>query len=208
MSRILKNLTRRLLGAFGTRSPIVWTVPACSGRVALTFDDGPTPTTTKVLDILKEAQACATFFLLGQQVEKQPDLVRRILGEGHEVAIHGYDHGLTGFSRQVKRCSDDLAKIGVVSRWVRPPGGRIMLIPTLWLWWRGYRTILFNFDTHDSMRHEGKWTGASPDYGAARCGDIILMHDDNPVCLGELPVLLKVLKEEGLKAVSVSELMR
>ena len=57
------------------------------------------------------------------------------------------------------------------------------------------------------MRHEGKWAGGAPDYGAIRAGEIVLMHDDNPVCVAELPGLLDLLREKGLKPVTVSELL-
>ncbi|GGJ19337.1 polysaccharide deacetylase family protein [Deinococcus roseus] len=62
-------------------------------EVALTFDDGPDPETTpKVLEILRERNVKATFFMLGSQIEKHPELARQVLEEGHEVALHGYRH--------------------------------------------------------------------------------------------------------------------
>ena len=61
-------------------------------QVYLTFDDGPTPITTQVLDILKEEQVPATFFVLGSRVELYPDTVKRAFEEGHYIANHGYSH--------------------------------------------------------------------------------------------------------------------
>ena len=66
-------------------------------RAALTFDDGPGPTTPAVLDALAEAGARATFFVLGRQAERHPELVRRIVADGHQLASHGYDHGVLIF---------------------------------------------------------------------------------------------------------------
>jgi peptidoglycan/xylan/chitin deacetylase (PgdA/CDA1 family) len=88
-------------GAFARNSPLYGSVlykgsPA-EPRFALTFDDGPGPSTPAVLDALREAKARATFFVLGRQVERHPDLVRRIVAEGHELANHGYDHGILVF---------------------------------------------------------------------------------------------------------------
>ena len=67
-------------------------------RAALTFDDGPgPPSTPAVLDALAEAGARATFFVLGRQAERHPELVRRIVADGHQLASHGYDHGILIF---------------------------------------------------------------------------------------------------------------
>jgi peptidoglycan-N-acetylglucosamine deacetylase len=70
------------------------TLPGTAG-VALTFDDGPHPEgTPAVLEVLAAAGARATFFLIGEQVERRPELAARIVAEGHLVALHGYRHRL------------------------------------------------------------------------------------------------------------------
>jgi peptidoglycan-N-acetylglucosamine deacetylase len=88
-------------GAFARNSPLYGSVlhrgPATQPRFALTFDDGPGPSTAAVLDALRDAGARATFFVLGRQVERHPKLVQRILDDGHELANHGYDHGILVF---------------------------------------------------------------------------------------------------------------
>lgn len=188
-------------------SPVVWSVPGRHDRVAITFDDGPTAWTPQVLDVLKAGNIRATFFVLGRAVEQRSEMVQRMLAEGHEIAIHGYDHTVVAFSEQIRRCLAALRPFGVAPRLVRPPGGRIRPGFLLWCWMRRRRIVLFNFDTRDSMRHEGKFNGGAPDYSCVMGGDIILMHDDNPVCLAELTVLLKALKEMNVAPVTVSELM-
>ena len=207
MKTIFKFALKKLIDGLAPAVPCLWSVPRRRNRIAITFDDGPSSTTPAVLDILKSSGTKATFFVLGNRIGNHPDIVHRIIAEGHEVAIHGYDHTLTRYSRQVSRCVGNLSMVGIKPRLIRPPGGRLSGA-VLWLWWRGYRTILFNFDTHDSMRHEGKWTGAPPDYEAVRGGDIVLMHDDNPMCIAELPVLVRMLQEKGLEAVTVSGLLQ
>ena len=187
-------------------APCFWSVPRCRDRVALTFDDGPTNLTATVLDILKAEDVKATFFVLGRRVVKYPELVTRMRDEGHEVGIHGYDHTIKQFAGQVARCYAELAKLGVRPICIRPPWGKVELIPLLRHWVRGYRTVLFNFDTHDSMRYEGKWPDVTPDFSAIRGGDIVLMHDDNPICIGELSNLLQKLREMSMQTVTVSEL--
>ena len=66
--------------------------PPDSGKIALTFDDGPGEATPVVLDMLKRAEIRATFFLCGQNVERYPELARRIAQEGHEIGNHTYSH--------------------------------------------------------------------------------------------------------------------
>ena len=63
-----------------------------SGKIALTFDDGPGEATSAILDMLKQAEIRATFFLCGQNVERYPDLARRIAEEGHEIGNHTHSH--------------------------------------------------------------------------------------------------------------------
>ena len=90
--------------------------------VALTFDDGPHPEgTPAVLERLAERGALATFFLVGEQVERRPALVGEIVAAGHEVALHGHTH--RGHLRlSPARCARTFA--AGRRRWPRPPGAR------------------------------------------------------------------------------------
>jgi peptidoglycan/xylan/chitin deacetylase (PgdA/CDA1 family) len=176
--------------------------------VALTFDDGPRAEfTPAVLDLLRAAGARATFFLEGRRVERHPDLVRRMLAEGHELGNHGYEHNGEPPAAQAARCDEALTRCGAQTRLFRPPKGRIGLRRILWFARRRRRVVLWSFDTHDSMRFEGKWAGPPPDYARVRAGDIVLMHDDNPVCVAELPRLLTALREQRLQATTVTAVM-
>lgn len=190
-----------------SRSPVIWALPERRKQVALTFDDGPTPWTARVLDLLKASGVSATFFVLGSQVERFPELVRRMIDEGHDVAIHGYEHTAADFARQVSHCDSVLRRFGISARVVRPPGGKVRFWSLCRLWAKGYRTVLFSFDTHDSMRHEGKWPGPGPDYEEIRDGDIVLMHDDNPVCVAELETVFGVLRGKGLHSVTLGDFL-
>jgi len=99
--------------------------------VALTFDDGPDPSYTGlILDILKEKQVSATFFVLGEGVEANSDLLRRMLKEGHEIGNHGYTHDYSQRYSQYKtldeiRRTDKAvyAATGIHTYFYRPPGG-------------------------------------------------------------------------------------
>jgi peptidoglycan/xylan/chitin deacetylase (PgdA/CDA1 family) len=122
--------------------------------VALTFDDGPHPEgTPAVLEALAAAGACATFFLIGEQVERRPELAARILSEGHAVALHGYRHRLQ-LRLTPAAVSDDIRRgaavlhdaTGTAPAWHRPPFGiyspaglraarQAGLSPLLWSRW-------------------------------------------------------------------------
>ena len=106
---------------------MTWDLSGEHRDVFLTFDDGPTPVVTPwVIDRLEEAKAQATFFCLGRNVDKHPEIYRQILSAGHSVGNHSYSH-LKGFRSSVRRYMDDidLAADMIDSKLFRPPYGRI-----------------------------------------------------------------------------------
>jgi len=106
---------------------MTWDLPGEHRDVFLTFDDGPTPVVTPwVIDRLEEAKAKATFFCLGRNVDKHPEIYKQILAAGHSVGNHSYSH-LKGFRSSVRRYMDDigLAADMIDSKLFRPPYGRI-----------------------------------------------------------------------------------
>jgi peptidoglycan/xylan/chitin deacetylase (PgdA/CDA1 family) len=156
-----------------------------SGGVALTFDDGPHPEgTPAVLEVLDQADMKATFFVVGEQVERRPALVAEIAARGHLVALHGYRHrpqpALRGRAVEedlARGCAAIEAATGAHPGWHRPPYGlyspagleaaRAMgLNPLLWSrWGKDWRRL------------------TTPERIAARAGtnlrpgDVILLHD-------------------------------
>lgn len=103
------------------------------GHVALTFDDGPDPASTpRILDTLDGLGWKATFFCLGVQVDRAPDLTRELVRRGHEVGVHGYRHTshlrrpAPWATRDVLAARDRIATVaGVEPRWFRPPYGAV-----------------------------------------------------------------------------------
>lgn len=186
--------------------------------MALTFDDGPHPEgTPRILEILAEHGACATFFVVGEQVVKRPELVRRIAREGHTVGLHGYLHRPHP-SRTEKAMSEDFeravaaisAATGRDPRLHRPPYGvyspaslRIArdrgLQPLIWSrWGKDWR----KFTTPERIGRR-VLTGV-------RSGDVILLHDadfysskrSHQRTAEALPAILKTLKSAGLDTVA------
>ena len=160
------------------------TLPRPAG-VAVTFDDGPHPEgTPAVLEVLAAAGARATFFVIGEQVERRPELVTRILAEGHVVALHGYRHRLqvrlsaAAVSEDIRRGAAVVADAaGVAPLWHRPPFGiysaaglraarEAGLSPLLWSRW-GKDWRKFTTPTRIVQRTTRAVIG----------GDVILLHD-------------------------------
>lgn len=182
------------------------------GRVAyLTFDDGPGPETGQVLDILAAKGVTATFCVVGQRVEENTELIRRIVAEGHTVCNHSWDHP-DGFDTlapdvlagQIGRTQDAvIAATGHVPRYLRAPGGRFgdpggpvhqaaQQARTLLLGW--------GVDSRDWTK-PGAATIVSTVLGTVTPGAIILLHDaggtDRRQTLEALPGLIDGLRAAG-----------
>ncbi|MFB5269594.1 polysaccharide deacetylase family protein [Paenibacillus enshidis] len=159
--------------------------------VYLTFDDGPGKYTGKVLDILKSNQVRATFFVLGQQAERSPELIRRIVAEGHALGNHTYNHNykeLYGdfktFWKQVKQTEDIIYEAaGYRPQLVRAPGGTYGHFDNAYfdlLQQAGYNVVDWNVDGGDSKHADVP--AAQIEAGAVQAiahpGDkIVLLHD-------------------------------
>ncbi len=207
----MKSSVKSLFSKRPFNSVVCWHLPRSRPEVALTFDDGPTEHTPKVLAILKDFKVSSTFFILGVQVESSPEVAEAVLRSGHEIGNHGMNHEKRDQAQlrsQVLQCRGILERYGVRTRLYRPPGGALRPGTLLWLWRRGFTTVLWSFDDGDSMRLEHKWRGPDPDYSAVRAGDIILMHDDNPLCVRDLPALLEAVLKKGLRVGPVASLTR
>lgn len=175
--------------------------------VYLTFDDGPIPEVTPgVLDILARYGVKATFFMVGENIDKHPDVFRRVLEEGHTVANHSYNH-IKGFRyttsaylANVSKCQDAIERHGGQTRLFRPPYGRTY-------WWqrralveRGYRIILWDVLTRDYNPRRTLEEMLSQVKRETRPGSIINFHDSlksNERMLKVLPRVIEWLQKEG-----------
>ena len=213
--------------AFRTGSPIFGPVtrigPSTSPRAALTFDDGPGPSTPAILDALRDEGARATFFVLGRQARRYPELVRRMHDEGHQVASHGYDHGILvmrgpGHVRnQLERTAhavEDAAGPGVLTPLFRAPHG--FRGPFTWIGARsaGYRMMGWTKGVFDSA-DPGPDVVAQRSARALSPGCILLLHDadgwdpDRPRThtAAAIPDICAAAREKGLELVTLDELV-
>lgn len=205
-----KSRTFQLLG------PLVHSVQTTRPLVALTFDDGPSaPFTDSVLDILREHDAVATFFVTGGSLERHPELGRRIVAAGHELGNHTHTHRVMMFRtpatiRREVETTDSLIRAaghgGAIH--FRPPYGKRLLVLPWYLARTGRTTVLWTLEP-DSWHRE---PAAMVSHVAAgvRPGAIILLHVELPSRRAEpaaLPAVITLLREAGYGFVTVSELM-
>ena len=146
--------------------------------VYLTFDDGPIPEATPfILDTLKEHGVHATFFMVGDNVRKHPELYQRILDEGHQIGNHTHNH-ISGLRRSLHEYSYNVEKANayIQSHLFRPPHGW-MRLPQYALLSRKYKVVMWDLVTRDYS----KWMTAEDIFNNvkryARNGSIITFHD-------------------------------
>jgi peptidoglycan/xylan/chitin deacetylase (PgdA/CDA1 family) len=100
-------------------------------KIALTFDDGPSEETEKILDILKENDAKATFFIWGQRIKGREKTIKRIIREGNEIGNHSYSHKKLWFRKrkeieeEIGKCDEELEELRIKTNLFRPPAIRM-----------------------------------------------------------------------------------
>ena len=156
-------------------------------RVALTFDDGPHPEgTTAVLAELGRHRASATFFLVGEQVARNPGLAREIVDAGHEVAVHGFRHTLL-LRRRMRELAADLDRAagtiedaaGTTPALYRPPYGVFSAGALADVRARGWRPLLWSAWGRDWERRATPQSIARRATRDLRPGDVVLLHDSD-----------------------------
>lgn len=215
-----------LVATFDPRAPL-WGRVVTRGRartpaVALTFDDGPTePFTSQILDVLRAFDARATFFVLGARGVTAPDVLRRALAEGHELANHTWDHqplplkSAGAIRGTIRKTSDAIeAATGVRPRLFRAPFG-----------WRnpwvngaarmeGCEAVAWSIGVHDTDR-PGAAVIIARSIAGLRDGAVLLLHDgrsfdpnpDASQVVAALPSILREARRCGLRTLTMSELL-
>lgn len=201
-------------------APSVWRLPAGSGRVALTFDDGPSESTPELLELLRRYGAKATFFICGQNAERLPGILEAIARDGHEIGNHTWSHPRLDFASrdtmrtEIGRTQDLVSRIaGTAPRLFRAPYG---------VRWFGLGAVQQEFGLLGVM-----WTAIGQDWRrpgdavaqrlipAARDGAILCLHDgrvlqerpDITATLAATEAILIHLRDNALSAASVSAML-
>lgn len=184
--------------------------------LALTFDDGPSPTfTPKVLSLLEQYHARATFFVIGERVKQYPDIVRREVTLKNQVENHTYHHivvtgkGKHEIEMELSQSEKDISSVtGFAPHFFRPPGGHYDATSVNVAEQHGYITVLWSVDSRD-------WSDPGVEDIVLRVmknvhsGDIVLFHDqggNRAQTIQALRVILPKLEAEGYRFVTLSEL--
>ncbi|ASA21856.1 polysaccharide deacetylase family protein [Paenibacillus donghaensis] len=210
----LSQLLRKYPETIKTRGPR-------SHSIALTFDDVPDPRfTPQLLDVLKKYRVKATFFVVGSRAEKHPELVRRMIREGHAIGNHSYTHpqfvklSVNDFRMQIVHTENILqALAGYKPRLIRPPYGEISEQQLRWAKFGGYKLVNWNVDSLD-------WKGLSKTQvrnnilSKAGKGSIILQHGGGGRgsnlngTIQALPEVINILRKRGYTFVTVPQLLQ
>ena len=207
-----------------TRRGTVYRVKNPDKKIAITFDDGPSPIWTPlILDELKKAGIKATFFTIGKHVKKYPAIAKRVAAEGHIIGNHGFAHNVILYytpeelEEEIKYTELIIKQItGQTTRYFRPP--KAWSTPTMKRAIKalGYEVVLWSLNSKDwvSFNHRSMVRFITR---RIRHGDIILFHDSGSVLAPEggdrsqtvavIAPLVKELQERGFQFVTIDELL-
>lgn len=188
------------------------------GVVAVTFDDGVDPLQTpKVLDVLKRANVQATFFVIASKAEKYPELVRRMVAEGHLVGSHTYGHqatfpilGKKSMVAELRQAQEVLERItGEKINLFRPPFGVTNPTVAYAVKKMNYQSVGWSIRSFDTNARKSRERVVQRIMKKMRGeGDVILLHDDRAESDHLLEVLLKAVKERGYQIERLDQLMK
>jgi peptidoglycan-N-acetylglucosamine deacetylase len=197
---------------------------APSRTVALTFDDGPGPWTPAVLDALQQAQVPATFFVIGKSVAAEPEMLRRVLADGHAVGNHTWSHKIPGaatgwngatLAGEIERTSQVILNVGGLSPCLfRPPGGIVKGAAKVSRA-AGLSVILWSVDTRDwAVQPTGGKSFSEvirkrAAVGLAEEHPVILLHDgggDQAATVAALPGIIEDYRAHGYRFVTLGKI--
>lgn len=202
---------------------VVWR-SSRKGTVALTFDDGPDPRyTPRVLDILKENNIKACFFVLGEKAAGNPDLLTRMVNEGHEIGNHGFRHrfpwlqGPVGASREFQKTSRTIERItGRPTTMLRPPWGLFNIFSYPFCCLKNNKVVLWSFMSWDWGKNCTPESITKKVLSRVTDGCILVFHDSDTApgaaggapekMLAALPGIIEGLRQKGLKITAVNEM--
>lgn len=192
------------------------TIPNDRSAVALTFDDGPDPEVMpRLLDVLRDRQARVTFYILGSNLQKHPDIARRALDEGHEIANHTLTHPHLG-NCDIETIQHEIAgaqqliqdTLGLTPTTFRAPYGEMCEDAFTVIQGLGLPAILTNRGSLDWEHQTPPEIIRARTGSIAEPGDIMLYHSWSTATLQALPDILSDLTDRGLQALPACELLK
>lgn len=186
---------------------LTWKVKTNEKVIYLTFDDGPIPEVTEfVLEQLTVFNAKATFFCIGDNVRKNPDIFQKIVKAGHSIGNHTFNH-LNGWKtddktywQNIEQCKSELEKQGIFTNLFRPPYGRIKFSQISQLSY--YEIIMWDVLTKDYNPEVSKEIAINKSIKHTKSGSIVVMHDSikaYPTMSFLLPQILKHFTDRGYR---------
>ena len=192
--------------------------------VALTYDDGPNPPyTERLLDVLAKHNVKATFFVIGNRIERHPETVRRIIAEGHQIGNHTYSHPLLGFlppfcvRRQIERTDDLIRQHGIVEEIVFRAPMLTRFLPVAYVLAKGDRTHIscdvWSWDWTTQNPNKITETVLKKTLSSTGAGSIIVLHDgkaenknaDRSGTIEATDRIITALKREGYRFVRLAD---
>ena len=180
---------------------VVYRVPWAK-EVFLTFDDGPNRDfTPAILNVLEEYSVPATFFLMGQNAKAYPDIVEKIVNQGHSVANHTLSHPDLSLCRigtiiqEIQQCRA-LVPVHYI---LRPPYGNINVLNMLLVIVLRYKLVFWSIDSLDYKKLSYERIVNNVLQKHPRNGDVILFHDNNESTVKALPLIIELLNSKGVE---------
>ena len=189
-------------------SNYIWEMPNRDNKVYLTFDDGPTPEITEwTLQQLKKYNAKATFFCIGDNIKKYPEIFKKVIEEGHSIGNHTFNH-LNGWktSKQeylenTKKCQSEIHNLqSAICTLFRPPYGKIIPSQSKELRKLGYKITMWDIISYDFDATISKEKCLENVLTNVKSGSIIVFHDSIkafPNLEYTLPKVLEILNKKG-----------
>ncbi|KRO65131.1 MAG: hypothetical protein ABR81_00760 [Cryomorphaceae bacterium BACL11 MAG-121128-bin16] len=185
---------------------ITWRKENAQNNIWLTFDDGPHQESTPfILNVLKEEQVKATFFLVGEQMEKHPELLNQIISEGHIVANHSYSHkngwlsNNSTYFNDIEKCQ----KLITENKLFRPPYGKISPLQISHLK-KNYKIILWDVLSWDFSLYTTPKKVKESVLKNTVSGSIIVFHNNKKSFKNLQPILKETIQELKQKGFSFS----
>ena len=176
---------------------LIWRKETLNKSIWLTFDDGPSPNvTTWILSILKKENIKATFFLVGQQIEKFPKLVDAIIKDGHTIANHSYSHK-NGWLTNKEKYLEDIESCQALmpnNKLFRPPYGKITKAQIEVLKEK-YKIILWDVLSYDFNQNNSPKIVQENIIKNTKAGSIIVMHNNQKSFKNIKPILEKTIQQ-------------